>query len=233
MNVSVFVPKFEREKLYSIEVLDAYEKAVQEACVADKSLAQWARDPTGPNKKFVKQRADEYLPALRFARLYLPEQNTHFRLPPEGDAVDIQIGSQSHLGNYQITVANPDWANDGSNPGKHHHLMKKLLNQEGVVYGNGPFEKKGDKVINTGRMMRSADEGDSACRRAIVTALDRKANADGTNTALLIYLAESGLALHSPLDEIVFAAAKECKKLPTFHPIFVYNHDTISLALKE
>jgi hypothetical protein len=232
MDTSVFVPKFGREEVYPIEVLQEYEDSVQAACL-DKDLARWARDPSGPTKKFVKLRADEYLPALRFAKLHLPDKHTHFRLPPEGHAVDIQLGSETDLRDFQITVANADWANDGSNPGKHHHLSKKLLNQDGVVYGNGPFEKKDGKVVNLGRMMRAIDEGDHACRRAIAAALERKANTDGANCTLLIYLAESGLALNSPLDQVVAAAAAECTKLPTFEATYVLNHDQVSVSLAE
>ncbi len=230
MDTSVFLPKFGREEVHPITVLEEYEQGIQDAC-ADKDLARWARDPTGADKKFAKLRADEYLPALRFAKLLSPQNYTHFRLPPEGDAVDIQLGSASDLEDFQITIANADWANDGSNPGKHHHLAKKMLNQEGVVYGNGPFEMKDGKVVNRGRMMRGLQEGDNACRRAIVAALERKANTDGANCALLVYLAESGLALNSPLDQIANEAAAASKKLPTFNPIYVLNYDTISQLL--
>mgnify|MGYP007073245897 CR=1 FL=1 len=75
----------------------------------------------------------------------------------------------------QITVAFPKWWQPHP-AGYQHHLMFKALRQDGVLAGNGPFERDGQRIVSlSSREVFSHEEELNACTQGLEIAFESKA----------------------------------------------------------
>jgi len=100
---------FERDRLYLIRELRAFEAALLAARQRDQELSKMLRDPAGSAPKWMRLRNKELVPLKLFADHIGASDDDQFALRPEGDPIDAQIIMSGRSSNLQLTLAAPNW----------------------------------------------------------------------------------------------------------------------------
>lgn len=107
---------------------------------------------------------------------------------PDGHATDVELVLPGGNLAYQVTVADPSWADEGpgSSGGYLHYLQMECLREGRPAFGGANVSKTKGKVVSAPHA-RDVAQDFAACRRSLTNAIRRKAAHDGTGCTLLIY----------------------------------------------
>jgi hypothetical protein len=188
-TTSAFEFPFQRDRLYPVRELRAFEAQLLVARQRDPEFSKLLRVPRGPAPGWIRLRNKELVPLKLFADHTRISDDEQFLLRPEGDPVDAQIVGGGRTLNLQFTLAAPIWgAGYGAqqNSGYQQHQLMVALNESECVVGYPPFIT--ENGIAMGEMDAISNEDrDAACRRGLSSSTANKTSFDGRGCTLAVF----------------------------------------------
>lgn len=135
---------------------------------------------------WAKEWREEVRPTLLLADAIQISDSDTFRLIRKGDPVDAEICIDKEIIPLQITVADPDWKNDGKG-GYLRRLEIEKLSQDGHCFGGGDISRGDDGEIENDPRAYSPAERLEALAAELTKALQRKTQRDNKGVSLVIF----------------------------------------------
>jgi len=135
---------------------------------------------------------EEIVPIALLADVKRFEESETFKLMPEGDPADIELGLVTGKLRCQVTLADPVWSDRKSGRGSGYlsSLRMRLLSEGFPAFGGRKIhQEKNGEIVSVPDAL-SQQKRNSACRLGLRQAMVRKQKHDGTGFALLIYARE-------------------------------------------
>lgn len=179
---------FLRGHKYSFGELRTFEATLLQARQLD---AAFSGDVRSNRVIWAKTRNEELLPIALLADSKGFPDSDKFELMPEGHSTDVQVYRGEQTIRYQITVADPSWADTSprGRGGHLRHLRMERLRLGKPAFGGANMRKEKGVIVSEPHARDVRDDVD-ACRRALVEAIKRKQVHDGAHCTLLIYARE-------------------------------------------
>jgi hypothetical protein len=196
-TISTFEFPFERDRLYPIRELRAFEAQLLVVRQRDQEFSRLLRDPRGSAPAWMRLRNKELVPLRLFADHLRISDDQHFLLKPEGDPIDAQIIDSGRALNLQLTLAAPIWGTgDGAqqNSGYQQHQVMVALNESECVVGYPPFRNE-DGIAMGAIDAISNEDRNTACRKGLSSSIANKAPLDGRGCTLAVFAQEFNMQL--------------------------------------
>jgi hypothetical protein len=175
---------------YTMAQVRAFEADLCAARQKDSELSKvWRASEDRQMQRRIKIR-EETLPIKLLADHKGYSDDATFSLKPSGNpAIDSEICATDETFPLQITIADPDWSNEGDrvqHGGYDYNLKMEALNRDGALYGSGRFHRSESEIIPR-TVVTSPDDHRQARTKALLNALIRKCTGKGDTCRLLIH----------------------------------------------
>ena len=175
---------------YTMAQVRAFEADLCAARQKDPELSRaWRASEDRQMQRRIKVR-EETLPIKLLADHKGYSDDATFSLKLYGNpAIDAEICATDETFSLQITIADPDWSNEGGQTqhgGYDYNLKMEALNRDGALYGSGRFHRSESEIIPR-TVVTSPDDHRQARTKALLNALLKKSKYKGDICRLLIH----------------------------------------------